>query len=78
MKDEKENMPLVDRVVIVVEVHMARLPAALKTFEHDFGDIKALRSQSRRSILPELHSDLLSRRASSLRRLYFCSGRRNR
>ena len=43
MKDEKENITLVDRVAIVVKVCIWRgLPAVRKTLEHDSGDMKDL------------------------------------
>ena len=42
----KENMLLVDRVTVVVEVHGVVCQLYFKTFGLDSGDIKALRSQS--------------------------------
>ena len=43
MKDEQDNIPLVDSVAIVAQVYI--LPAALKTLKHESVDIKALWSQ---------------------------------
>ena len=42
MKDENENMPVVYRVAIAVEVY----GALASTLEHNSGDMKALWSQS--------------------------------
>ena len=52
MKDEKENMSLVDRVACRRGIRRG-LPAVLTTLAHDSGDIKALWSQSvYRYVLP--------------------------